>query len=221
MPDTTVPVQTPAEYWEGRYSELERMWSGRVNRVLEDVAASLTPGSALDLGCGEGGDAVWLAQHGWRTTGVDISPTAAERGRKAAADLGLPSDSIDFETGDLTAWNTSREYDLVTSSFLHSWPVTIPREEILHRATRFVAPGGHLLVTSHAAAPSWADPEMLHGYVFPTPQSDLDALQLDSNDWSTDEWDVLACEIREREGSGPDGTTGILFDGVVLVRRKG
>lgn len=209
-------AQTAAEYWEARYAEIERVWSGRVNRVLADIASPLTPGRALDLGCGEGGDAVWLAEQGWTTTGVDLAPTAAARGRAAAAERGIPESSLRFEAGDLATWTTEQRFDLVTCSFLHSWPQPIPREAILHRAAGFVAPGGRFLITSHAAAPAWADHEMLHGYVFPTPESDLAALALDP-----ERWEVLVCELRDREASAPDGTPGTLTDGVVLVRRTG
>ncbi|SJM61017.1 bifunctional 2-polyprenyl-6-hydroxyphenol methylase/3-demethylubiquinol 3-O-methyltransferase UbiG [Gulosibacter sp. 10] len=211
---TPAEQRSPAEYWESRYTELDRLWSGRVNRVLEDVASPLEPGRALDLGCGEGGDAAWLARRGWTTTGVDISPTAAERGRAAARELGISEASLRFEAGDLAEWSPEEPFDLVTCSFLHSWPVVIPREAILRRATGFVAPGGRLLVTSHAAAPAWADHEALHGYAFPTPESDLAALDLDP-----DAWEVLLAELRDREVTTPDGEPGTVVDGVVLVRR--
>ena len=69
--------------WEEHYAERDRVWSGRVNVRLAEVAESLPPGRALDLGCGEGGDAMWLAERGWHVTAVDISQTALDR---AAAD---------------------------------------------------------------------------------------------------------------------------------------
>lgn len=59
-------TQQLEEYWETRYGDADRIWSGNVNLVVAGVAAELEPGSALDLGCGEGGDAVWLAERGWR-----------------------------------------------------------------------------------------------------------------------------------------------------------
>ncbi|WP_072314679.1 class I SAM-dependent methyltransferase [Agrococcus sp. Marseille-P2731] len=205
-----------AEFWEARYADADRIWSGRVNAVLADVAATLTPGRALDLGCGEGGDALWLAQQGWRVTGVDLSPTAIERARAAAAAAGIRTADLHLEAGDLATWQTTDAHDLVSASFLQSWPVVIPREEILHRATGFVAPGGHLLVVAHAGAPSWADPEMARTHPFPTPEGDLAALQLDAS-----RWEVLACERRERSITAPDGSPATLDDSVVLVRRMG
>lgn len=213
MPHMSEPT-TPAEFWEARYADSDRVWSGRVNQALADVAATLTPGRALDLGCGEGGDAVWLAQHGWQVTGVDLSATAVARGREAASAAGLSEDRLELIAADLSTWRSDDVYDLVTASFLHSWPVLIPREEILRRATGFVAPGGHLLVVAHAAAPPWASPEMIESNRFPSPQSDLAALALDPASWT-----VLAAETRKRSATGPDAQPAVLLDGVVLVRR--
>src|SRR5215212_1558411 len=75
------------QFWEDRYRRRRPVWSGRPNPVLVDVVGSLRPGTALDLGCGEGGDAIWLARQGWRVTAVDISTTALDR---AAADAPQP-----------------------------------------------------------------------------------------------------------------------------------
>lgn len=206
---------TPAAFWEAKYADADRVWSGRVNRVLADTAASLTPGRALDLGCGEGGDAMWLAQQGWTVTGVDLSPTAVARGRAAAIDAGVPASALRLEAEDLATWTTSERYDLVTASFLQSWPVEIPRAEILRRATEFVAPGGCLLIVAHASAPSWAGAHVAHDHPFPTPAGDLAALEL-----RAEAWDALACETRDREVTAPDGTAASLSDSVVLVRRR-
>ncbi|MCR6712623.1 MAG: TPMT family class I SAM-dependent methyltransferase [Demequina sp.] len=73
--------QDPAEHWEQRYRENTRAWSGSANPTLVSVISGLTPGTALDLACGEGADAAWLASQGWNVTGVDISPTAIQRAR--------------------------------------------------------------------------------------------------------------------------------------------
>ncbi|MFD0534090.1 MFS transporter [Actinomadura luteofluorescens] len=77
--DRSMDDTTHQEYWDTRYSEHHHMWSGEPNAVLVQEAADLAPGTALDLGCGEGADAVWLARRGWRVTAVDISGVALER----------------------------------------------------------------------------------------------------------------------------------------------
>jgi SAM-dependent methyltransferase len=214
-----------AGYWEARYADSgsDPVWSGRVNRVLADVAAGLEPGRAVDLGCGEGGDVIWLATQGWDATGDDQSPTAIERARAAAATEGVDARRIRFEVGDLSVWEPAGTFDLVTCSFLHSWQVELPRDEILRRATGFVAPGGLLLIIAHAAAPPWAEQQAhrhpdVHshqGHAFPTPAADLATLALDA-----DRWEVLVCEQRDRETLGPDGASATLVDSVVLVRRS-
>ncbi|WP_082734104.1 bifunctional NAD(P)/FAD-dependent oxidoreductase/class I SAM-dependent methyltransferase [Microbacterium hominis] len=75
----------PGRCWEQRYAERDRIWSGRVNAAVAAVAGGLEVGTALEIGCGEGADAVWLAERGWRVTAVDLSPTAIRRGAAAAA----------------------------------------------------------------------------------------------------------------------------------------
>ena len=82
-------------FWEDRYRRRGRVWSGRPNPVLVDFVGSLRPGTALDLGCGEGGDAIWLARQGWHVIAVDISTTALDRAAADAATAGV-ADLIDF-----------------------------------------------------------------------------------------------------------------------------
>ncbi|MGC3993420.1 MAG: class I SAM-dependent methyltransferase [Propionicimonas sp.] len=205
---------TATEFWDQRYASRAQVWSGRANQVLADVAADLAPGRALDLGCGEGGDALWLASRGWIVAAVDISTIAVERGRAAAVVAGLPSDRITWLARDLAEGVPDGPFDLVSASFLQS-PVELAREEILRGAAAAVAPGGHLLVVSHAAPPPWATQLDGHHHVFPTPASDLAALDL-----AEGEWDVVAAEVRGRSATGPDGESATLDDTVVLVRRR-
>lgn len=201
------------QFWEARYASSEAIWSGRVNTVVREVAESLEPGSALDLGCGEGGDAVWLASRGWETVGVDLSDTAVARARAAAASVGLEANAVRFVAADLSEWATAQTFDLVSSAFLHSWPVEIPRADIVRRSKDFVAPGGSLLVVAHAAPPPWADAASVSSASFPTPESDLAAMEL------PDDWHVDRCELNEREAIGPGGQRATLIDSVVLARR--
>ncbi len=209
------PGIAPADYWEERYAGAERVWSGRVNQVLSQVAADLTPGRALDLGCGEGADVIWLAVQGWDATGVDISPTAVARGAEAAAAAGVSERAhfIAMDASDPVALPEGQSYDLITASFLHSL-VTLPRTEILRRAAERVAPGGHLLITSHAAPPPWADLAH-HEHRFLTADEEVAELGLD-----TEQWDVVIAETRERRTTAPDGRPAALDDTVVLLRRR-
>jgi SAM-dependent methyltransferase len=94
-------------FWEDHYSRRGRVWSGRPNPVLVDVVGSLRPGTALDLGCGEGGDAIWLARQGWHVRAVDVSATALDRASADAATAGV-ADHIDFQRHDLALTFPSR-----------------------------------------------------------------------------------------------------------------
>jgi 2-polyprenyl-3-methyl-5-hydroxy-6-metoxy-1,4-benzoquinol methylase len=191
------------------------MWSGRVNSVISEIASTLTPGTALDLGCGEGGDAVWLAEQGWQVTGVDISPTAVKRGTEAAKERGITSPKLNLIAADLGEWHPDGQFDLVTCSFLHSFGSEFNRDKILAAATGFVAPGGHMLITAHAAPLPWMNPEMAAAHEFPSPVSELQVLGVDEKDWQ-----ILIAETRTREATGPDGTSGVVTDSVVLLKRR-
>lgn len=215
--------QTPLEYWEDRYGGDAPVWSGRVNATLAAVVGALKPGQALELGCGEGGDAIWLAQNGWRVTAVDISPTAIARARTAATDRGIDESQVRWVTADLASWSEPDGYDLVTASFLHS-DVELPRTEILRNAASQVAPGGRLLIISHASRPPWAPTHEQaahegeghhHHHDFKTPAEEIDALELADGQWET----ALA-ETRMRQATGPDGQEAELEDGVVLLVRR-
>jgi thioredoxin reductase/SAM-dependent methyltransferase len=209
------PEVAPADFWEDRYAGTDRSWSGRPNHTLVQVAENLPPGRALDLGCGEGADAIWLAERKWSVTGLDISPTAIRRAVQAARAAELPADRIDFEVADLSTWTAEQTYDLVTASFLHS-PVSLPRTEVLRHAADLVAPGGHLLIISHGAAPPWARLQAEHEHRFLTPEEELDALRLDRLDGA---WSTVVAETRTRPAVGPDGEQAKLDDTVVLLRR--
>ena len=203
---------TAAQFWEERYAG-RQVWSGKVNATMAALVAELPTGRALELGCGEGGDAVWLAEQGWQVTAVDISPAAIERGRAAAAERGL-AERIEWIAADLSDWAPAGSFDLVTASFLQS-PLELERAAILRRAAQAVAPGGRLLLVSHAAAPPWAS-GLQHGHAeFPQPATELAMLELPASGW-----DVLTAEVRKRPAVGPDGTAAELDDTVVLVQRS-
>lgn len=222
---TDASTTDPAEFWEARYlaerGESGQVWSGRVNAAVEHEVTGLAPGTALELGCGEGGDAIWLAAHGWAVTAVDISANALAVAAEKATLRGLAT-RIDWVQADLAAWHPSTEYDLVTAAFLHS-PVELPRAEILRRATTAVAPGGRLLVVGHGALPPGAggdhDHEHEHEHEhetvpLPSPDEVLAGLEL------PDGWVVETNGLLERSVARNDGTAITIVDTVLRVRRE-
>jgi 2-polyprenyl-3-methyl-5-hydroxy-6-metoxy-1,4-benzoquinol methylase len=134
--------------WDERYSGEERIWSGKANPQLVAEVAGLTPGTALDVGRGEGGDVIWLARHGWRVTGADFSANGLSRAARHADEAGV-ADRTDWWQVDARAFAAGgRSFDLVTSHFLH--PPDAGMVEVTRRLADAVAPGGHLLVVGHA-----------------------------------------------------------------------
>jgi SAM-dependent methyltransferase len=130
--------------WDQRYSEREQMWSGRPNGALLTEVAGLTPGRVLDVGCGEGADAIWLAGNGWDVTAVEVSAVALERAAGHARDAGV---SVRWVQADLveTALGT---FDLVSAQYPALLRTPDARAE--HALLDAVAPGGTLLVVHHA-----------------------------------------------------------------------
>ena len=199
-------------FWEDHYGRHERVWSGRANPVLVDVVGGLRPGMALDLGCGEGGDAIWLAHQGWRVTAVDVSATALERAAAEATAAGV-AERIDLQRHDLALTFPSGEFDLVSAQYLHS-PVEFPRERVLKTAARAVAPGGLLLIVGHDSVRSpWAWDNHSHPH-FPTPEEVLASLELDPDGWQTEMLDSPG-----REATGPNGQKATVTDNIVIARR--
>lgn len=204
--------QDPRAFWESRYAEAARIWSGGANAVLMAEVEALVPGRALDLGCGEGGDTIWPAMKGWQVTAIDISPTAVSRARSAALESGVPPESVTWLVEDLSRWEPPGDYELVSACFLLS-PLDFRRAEVLRRAAGAIVPGGHLLVVSHAAMPPWAAHHH-EPHEMPTPEEELASLEL-----LPDEWEVLKAETRKRAATGPNGEQAVLDDTVVLVRK--
>lgn len=199
-------------HWEEHYGERDRVWSGRVNVQFADVVADLAPGRALDLGCGEGADAVWLAERGWDVVAVDVSETALGRARQAAISRGV-ADRIEFVQLDLSDGFPDGTFDLVSSQFLHS-TVRLERPEILANAARAVRPGGLLVIVDHGSAPPWAS-KLDHVHEFPSAQEVLAGLDL-----ADDEFDRLRMDAVERDAVRPDGEVFPWMDNVIVLRRR-
>ncbi len=210
MSDDATSADDARATWEQHYSAKPRVWSGRVNTRLAEIAAELPAGRALDLGCGEGADAIWLAERGWSVLGVDVSTTALERAREDAGARGVGG-RVEFAQHDLGRSFPAGTFDLICAQFLHS-PVAMDRQAILRAAAEALAPGGSLLIVDHAEAPPWAS-RIAH-HEFPSAESVLAGLALDPARCRP-----VRTERVSRPAVGPDGRSVTLWDNVILVRR--
>lgn len=214
MADETAvpPADDPAtpEFWDARYAQSTALWSGNPNPQLVAEVADLPTGTALDVGCGEGADAIWLAQRGWQTTGADISAVALERARGHADEAGV---SVDWVQADLLDWTPPQPgFDLVNVQFFQ-----LPEPERSAALSRFagaVAPGGLLLVVAHH--PVHADQGV------PGPPADrLYAPEDVTALLGSGEWTTLVAETRTRTADGHHSGVTEFTDSVVLARRAG
>lgn len=152
-------LATPEEA-DARYTSDEQVWSGNPNQALVSyLGGEPARGTALDIGCGEGADLIWLAQQGWRATGIDFAPTAVRRARELVdASLTAPERPEVIEVSFTEfAIESGRQFDLVTCSYGQ-----IPANETsMAQLENLVAPGGILFITHHdlesesVALPRW------------------------------------------------------------------
>lgn len=197
------------EFWDERYGSTDRIWSGRPNAQVVAQVADLAPGDALDVGSGEGADAIWLASRGWQVTAVDVSAVALERAANAAAAEGeRVAARITWEQRDMLSWDPGpARFDLVTAQFMH---LPRPAQDSMHtRLAAAVRPGGTLLIVGHLH-------DELHAHIAPRfrPAEDI-AATLDPADWQ-----VLVATAIERSGTGPDGEPVTLSDSILRAVRR-
>ena len=226
------------DYWDAHWQQVhDRPDAGHEvppNPHLVDEVRPLAPGTALEAGCGEGAEAIWLAEAGWVVTAVDIADEALERaaGRAAARGVG---DRVTWVRADLGSWEPGAPFDLVTTHYAHP---AMPQLEFYDRLGSWVAPGGSLLIVGHGDAVDGAhhhhgdadhhdhDHEDSpghggqhdHGDEPPaearvTPQSVTARL-----DPAT--WEVVTAHELTRTLDAPGGAAGTLRDMVVLARRR-
>ncbi len=204
--DEAAIFEPPA--WEERYSGPEKVWSGNPNAQLVAEVSGLTPGTALDVGCGEGGDVIWLARQGWTVTGADFSANALARAARHAEQAGV-ADRTDWWQVDARTFTAGgRSYDLVTSHFLH--PPDGGMVEVTRRLAAAVAPGGHLLVVGHAPSEVFTHLTASHRKAMFVAQDLLPGLP--------DDFEALVVEQRPRTTTR-DGVTVDVEDSTLLARR--
>jgi SAM-dependent methyltransferase len=127
--------------WDARYAEAELVWSRGPNRLVETECADLPPGRAVDLACGEGRNAIWLASRGWEVTAVDFSRVALDKGRRLAGDV-----EVEWVCADATQWR-GKGYDLAVVAYFQV-PAADRRTAVRHLVDS-LRPGGTLLWVGH------------------------------------------------------------------------
>lgn len=148
-----------ASDWDARYAEA-RIWSDGPNAWVAETLAHLPPGTAVDLGAGEGRNALWLASVGWEVTAVDFSSVGLATGAARAASLGL---DVEWVTADATTWVSPQQVDLVVIAYLQ-----LPADALalaIGNAAGYLAPGGTLALVGHDRDNSVGgpkDPAVLH-----------------------------------------------------------
>ncbi|WP_018178727.1 class I SAM-dependent methyltransferase [Jongsikchunia kroppenstedtii] len=213
------PDADPAEHWEEFYGGDDHPWTGKPNQLLVDHAPSPpAPGAtALDIGCGSGADAVWLAEQGWQTLGIDLAE-AALRHARAAASRSSAADRVRWQQCNVSTDFPAGEWDLISASYLHS-PVKLERITALRRAADAVRPGGVLIIIGHQGMPEWVQrrwhEEGLHDVSLPTTADVLADLNLDR-----DVWTVEVDAVDTVSMSDPDGNPCERTDNILRLRRR-
>ena len=150
-------TDTP-KFWDDLWADIEDCGSGS-DEILADHVRNLKPGRALEIGCGTGGNAIWLSKKDWLVTAVDFSLVAVEKGRRMAVEQGA---DIEFVVADASTYIPRGQYDLITSLYIQLFPEQ--RAAMLSNMSKALAPGGILLFVSHDKSGSpagWSEEDLL------------------------------------------------------------
>jgi 2-polyprenyl-3-methyl-5-hydroxy-6-metoxy-1,4-benzoquinol methylase len=191
--------------WDERYSTSELIWTGRANQFVEAHLTDLAPGTAIDLGAGEGRNAVWLASRGWTVTAVDFSQVGLDKAQQLASEHGVDIVTVQ---ADATTWQPDGPVDLVVLSYLQ-----LPADQqriVLEHAATWLAPGGTLFVIAHDRS------NVDRGYGGP-PSADV-CYRVEDTVAALDGLDVMIADVAERHVETADGTK-VALDTLVIAQR--
>jgi SAM-dependent methyltransferase len=202
------------EAWDERYRSRDALWSGNPNPHLIAEAGDMLPGHVLDVGAGEGADAIWLASRGWHVIAVDLSAVAIERASAHADQAGADvAGRIDWVHEDVTSWDPGPgRYDLVSVQYMHLPPA--PRQAMVKHLAAAVAPGGSLLMVGHhpsdlqTTVPRPNMPELFF-------TGDDIAAELDSGQWK-----IITNGAPGRTVTDPEGNEVTVHDTVLRAVRR-
>jgi 2-polyprenyl-3-methyl-5-hydroxy-6-metoxy-1,4-benzoquinol methylase len=207
------------DYWEQHWRQTisgapAAMDGNPPNPYLVRGTSSLTPGTALDAGCGAGTEAIWLATQGWQVTAADISPDALNRAIRRATDSGV-SQQVRWIEADLTVWNPDNaQFDLVTTHYAHP---AMAQLAFYDRVSTWVAPGGTLLIVGHLHTHESTEHE--HHGQHPPAEASVTVADI-SADLDDTRWEIVTAEEHLRTLTGPAGQAVDLRDVVVQATRR-
>lgn len=213
------------ESYDELYRSAPAVWSGRPNRQLVVEGSTLPAGRALDAGCGEGADALWLAARGWQVTAVDYSTVALDRAAERARSAGF-EDRITWICADLDAWTPpDGAFDLVTAHYLHSRGTA--RVALFERLAAAVGPDGTLLVVGHHLDDAAGDHRSAHaadhGRVPDDDGHDPEEMYAAEDVAAVlapDLWRDVVTGVRERDPEATARTGNSAPDTVLVARRR-
>jgi SAM-dependent methyltransferase len=197
------------DYWDKHYRKIdEKSDQQLVSPHLFSAVSELAPSVALDAGCGEGADALWLAKTGWKVTAVDISSAVLEKAKGFAEEAGA---AINFQSVDLTSWVPEHNhYDLVTSHYVH----TTDNQSFVKKLGSAVKVGGTLLIVGHQPSDNTHEADH-HARGSHTTAEEI------ASYFDGDDWEVKVAEPRTISKTAPNGKSVLLNDSVFIARKKG
>lgn len=234
-------------YWEEHWAQRPAGGMLAPNPYTVEATRGLTPGTALDVGCGTGTEAVWLAERGWFVAGLDISAGVLATAREFGA-LANVEERVQWIEADASTWEPEQQFDLVTTHYAHA---PIPQLEFYARIATWVAPGGTLVLVGHLHGhdggheghdgghshghDGGGHPESSHhhsaGHEHSDSHAHTAAEELDPPEEATvtlqqmeavldrSEWDIVESFANTREAKLPGGDVRTLHDVVVIARR--
>jgi SAM-dependent methyltransferase len=198
------------DYWESHWQRVNT--HGRPiepNPYLARETGGLVPGTALDAGCGEGAEAIWLAAGGWQVTAADISAEVLARAADSTAEA---AERVRWVEADLGAWKPDERFDLVTTHYAHP---AMPQLAFYERISGWVAPGGTLLIVGHLHTPGHG-----HGHGQHPPEEASATAATITAVLDAARWEVVTAEEHVRALTNREGGATRLHDVVVRATRR-
>lgn len=200
------------DIWQG--DRASAMAAGEPNPHLVQHIADLTPGTALEAGCGAGTEATWLTSRGWEVTAADIATEALARAAERAAKSGV-ADQVQWVEADLSTWEPNRQFDLVTTHYAHP---AMPQLDFYDRIASWVAPGGTLFIVGHLHHDNHGAAGE-HGHGHPPAEASATAASITAR-LDPAVWDVETASESHRTMTRPDGRETPIHDVVVKAIRR-